>query len=118
MKRGREETSTKGRPGGLTQATPSASSIISSLTIEELMRYCEVPDNISLRLVDRPDESTLIVEHNSMFLPRSISQPGYNFPFKPWSNNFYTLPGLRRPYTPQHDSHLNRLLCVEPFVPA
>ena len=67
MARGKEETSTSGRPDGRTRATPSASSIISSLMMEELMRYCEVPDNISFWLVDRPDESTLSVEHNGVF---------------------------------------------------
>ena len=56
-----------GWPGGCTWATPSASSIISSLTMEELMRYCEVLDNIDFRLVDRPDESTLSGEHNGVF---------------------------------------------------
>ena len=67
MARGQEETSTSGRPGGRTRATPSASSIISSLTMEELMAYCEVPDNIDLRLMERTDESTLGGEHNGVF---------------------------------------------------
>ena len=48
MTRGREETSTSGRPGGRLRATPSASSIISSLTMEELMAYCKVPNDINL----------------------------------------------------------------------
>ena len=65
--RGQEETSTSGRPGGRLQATPSASSIISSLTMEELMSYYEVPDNIDLRLMERADESTLGREHNGVF---------------------------------------------------
>ena len=59
MMRGREETSTSGRPIGSLRATPSASIIISSLAMEELMAYCEVPDNIDLRLMERVDESTL-----------------------------------------------------------
>ena len=52
MAMGQEETSTSGRPGGRLRATPFASSIILSLTMEELMAYCEVPDNIDLRLMD------------------------------------------------------------------
>ena len=67
MARGREETSTSGRPGGRLRATPSTSSIISSLTMEELRAYCEVPDNIDLRLMERADESTLGGEHNDVF---------------------------------------------------
>ena len=67
MARGREETCTSGCPGGHLPATPSASSIISSLTMEELRAYCEVPDNINLRLMERADESTVGGEYNSVF---------------------------------------------------
>ena len=80
MVRGQEETSTSGRPGGRTRATPSASSIISSLTMEELMRYCEVPDNINFRFVDRPDESTLSGEHNGVFFTREHLVTRLRFP--------------------------------------
>ena len=59
MARGQEETSTSGRLGGRLRATPSASSIISSLTMEELMAYYEVLDNIDLWLMDMTNESTL-----------------------------------------------------------
>ena len=34
---------------------PSASSVIASLTMEELKAYCEVPDDIDLRLMERAD---------------------------------------------------------------
>ena len=80
MLRGQEETSMSGRPGRGTRAAPSISSIISSLTMEELMRYCEVPDNISLRLVDRPNESTLSIEHNVVFFTREHLATGLRFP--------------------------------------
>ena len=80
MARGQEENSTSGRPGGLIRATPSASSIISSLTMEELMAYCEVPDNIDLRLMDRTDESTLGGEHNSVYFTRKHLAVGLCFP--------------------------------------
>ena len=67
MVRGREETSTSGRPEGRPRAKPSASNVIASLTMEELKVYCEVPDNIDLRLMERADESTLGEEHNGVF---------------------------------------------------
>ena len=70
MTRGQEETSTSGHLGGRLRATPSASNIISSLTMEELMAYCELPDNIDLRLMERTDESTLGGEHNGVFFTR------------------------------------------------
>ena len=80
MVRGREETSMSGRPGGCLRATPSASSIISSLTMEELRAYCEVPNNIDLRLMERADESTLGGEHNGVFLTPEHLAAGLRFP--------------------------------------
>ena len=79
MARGREETSTSGRLGGRLWATPSASSIISSLTMEELMSYCEVPDNIDLLLMERTNESTLGGEHNGVFFTREHLAAGLRF---------------------------------------
>ena len=61
MTRGEEETSTSqvGRKRGPARGTRFASSIISSLTMEELRTYCEIPDNIDLKLMEKSDESTL-----------------------------------------------------------
>ena len=70
MARIREETSTSGRPGGRPRATPSAISVIASLTMEELKVYCEVPDNIELLLMERANASTLGGEHNGVFFTR------------------------------------------------
>ena len=52
MARGQEETSTSqvGRRRGLGRDMPSASNIISSLSIEELTSYCQIPDNIDIEL--------------------------------------------------------------------
>ena len=80
MARGQEETSKSGRPGGHLRATPSASNVISSLTMEELMAYCEVPDNIDLRLMERTDESTLVEEHNGVFFTREHLVAELRFP--------------------------------------
>ena len=80
MAMGREETSTSGRLRGRLRATPSASGIISTLTMEELMAYCEVPDNIDLRLMERADESTLGGEHNGVFFTRGHLAAGLRFP--------------------------------------
>ena len=68
-----------GRPGGRLRATPSASNIISSLTMEELMAYCEVPNNIDLRLMERTDESTLSGEHNGVFFTQEHLAAGLRF---------------------------------------
>ena len=80
MVRGREETSTSGHPGGRPRVTTSASSIIASLTMEELKVYCEVPDNIDLRLMERADDSTLGGEHNSVFFTREHLAARLRFP--------------------------------------
>ena len=80
MARGWEETSTSGRPGGHPRVKPSASSVIASLTMEELKVYCEVHDDIDLRLMERADDSTLGGEHNGVFFTREHLVVGLCFP--------------------------------------
>ena len=60
--------------------TPFARGIILSLTMEELMVYCEVLDDIDLRLMERADESTLGGEHNGVFFTREHLADGLRFP--------------------------------------
>ena len=81
MTRGEEETSTSqaGRKRGPTHGTRSASRIISSLTMEELRTYHEIPDNINLKLMEKPDESTLGGEHNPVFFTREQLPTGLHF---------------------------------------
>ena len=80
MARDREETSTSGRPGGRPRAMPSTSSVIASLTMEELKVYCEVLDNIDLWLMERADDSTLGGEHNGVFFTQKHLAVGLRFP--------------------------------------
>ena len=82
MKRGQEATSTRqaGHERRPTQGMPSASSIISSLTMEELRADCDVPANIDLKLVEELDESTLGGEHNVVFFTREHFTAGLRFP--------------------------------------
>ena len=117
MARGREETSTSGRQGGRTRAAPSASSIIPSLTMEELKAYYEVPDNINLKLMDRADESTLDGEHKCVFFTREHLAVGLHFPIDSHSQAIFTFyQGAPRPCPPQRLPYFNRLLCIEPYV--
>ena len=69
MTRGEEGTSTSqaGRRRGPARGTCFASHIVSSLTMEELRTYYEIPDDIDLKLMEKPDESTLGGEHNAVF---------------------------------------------------
>ena len=82
MTRGEEETSTSqaGRKRGLARGTRSESSIVSSLTMEELRTYCEVLDNIDLRLMENPEDSAMGGEHNAMFFAREQITAGLRFP--------------------------------------
>ena len=118
MARGQEETSTSGRPGGCLQATPSASRIISSLTMEELMAYCEVPNNIDLQLMDRTDESTLGGEHNGVFFYPRAPRNWAALPCPSPSQAFFAFhPGAPGSYPPQRHSYFDRVLRVEPPIP-
>ena len=82
MARGEEESSTSqvGRKRGPARKTRSASHIVSSLTMEELRAYCEIPDNIDLKLMDMSDESTLGGEHNAVFFTREQLAAELRFP--------------------------------------
>ena len=62
------------------RGTRSSTHIVSSLTVEELRSYCEVPENIDLKLMDEPDESTLDGEHNAVFFTREQLAAGLRFP--------------------------------------
>ena len=82
MARGQEATSTRqaGHERRPTRGTPSASSIISSLTMEELRAYCDVPADIDLKLMEEPDEYTMGGEHNVVFFTREHLAVGLRFP--------------------------------------
>ena len=82
MARGEEETSTSqaGRRRGPARVARFASHIVSSLTMEDLRTYCEIPDDIDLKLMDKPDESTLGREHNAVFFTREQLAVGLCFP--------------------------------------
>ena len=105
MAKGQEETSTSqaGCNRGPIRGTPSASSIISFLTMEELRAYCDVPDNIDLKLMEEPDESTLGGEHNAVFFTREHLATGLRFPVLALVKQFLhftrALPALVHPNT-------------------
>ena len=82
MARGQEETSTSqaGRKRGPTRRTPSISIIISSLSMEELRAYCEIPDDIDVTLLDGSAESTTGKEYNTVFFTREQLAVGLRFP--------------------------------------
>ena len=97
-----------GRPGGRLRATPSASSIISSLTMKELMAYCEVPGNIDFWLMERTDESTFGREHNGVFFTRERLVAGLRFPVSALVKHF--LHFTRAPLTLIHPNVIRILI--------
>ena len=72
MARGQEETSTSqvGRKRGPTWGTPSTSSIISSLSMEELRAYYEILDDIDVMLLDGQTRNTVGRVDNAVFFTR------------------------------------------------
>ena len=67
MARGQGETSTSQaeRRKGLGRDQPSVSSLVSSMSMEELRSFCRIPDSISFEVSDDPAVST-IGEANSV----------------------------------------------------
>ena len=82
MARGEEETSTSqtGRKKGLTRGTTSTSSIISSLSMEELRAYCEIPNDIDVMLSDGPARNTIGGDDNAVFFTLEQLAAGLRFP--------------------------------------
>ena len=72
MERGQEETSTSqaGRRRGPRRDTPSASSLISSMSMEELRSYCQIPNDIDFELPDGPAKSIIDKEDNVVYFTR------------------------------------------------
>ena len=48
--------------------------------MEELRSYCEIPEDIDLKLMDEPDESTLGGEHNAVFFTQEQLAARLRFP--------------------------------------
>ena len=69
MARGQEETFTNqaGRRWGPSRESPSASIIISSLSMDEVRSYCQIPNDIDFELSEGPAESTMGEEYNAVF---------------------------------------------------
>ena len=82
MARGQEETSTSqaGRRREPSWDTPSTSNLISSLSMEELRSYCQIPNNIDFELSDGPAESTIDEEDNVVYFTWEELVTGLHFP--------------------------------------
>ena len=81
------------------------------------MAYCEVPDNIDLRLMERADESTLGGEHNGVFFYPGAPCGWATLPCAgPDQAVFAFHPGATGSYPPQRHPYFDRVLRVEPPI--
>ena len=82
MAKGQEETSTSQarRIIGPCRDTPSASSIISSLSMEELRSYCHILENIDFELPNGSAESNIYKEDGAVYFIREQLAAGLHFP--------------------------------------
>ena len=94
-------TSPVGRRRGPSRDTPSASSIISSLSMEELRSYYQIPDNIDFELPDGPAKSTFGKEDGAVYFTRKQLSIGLRFPvsslIKQFLHFFKASPALIHP---------------------
>ena len=121
MTRGQEETSTSqvGRRWGPSRESPSASSIISFLSIDEVRSYCQIPEDINFDLLDGPDEPTVGEEHNAMFFTREHLAVGLRFPVSSLVKQFFSLhQSATCLYSPKRHSDYDRMLRTKPSLPA
>ena len=72
MTRGQEETSTSqvGCRRGSSLESPTASSLVAYMYMEELRSFYQVPDGISLELFDKPAYSTIGQADNAVYFTR------------------------------------------------
>ena len=90
MVRDQEETSTSQarRRRGPSRDTPSASSLISSLSMKELRSYYQIPSNIDFELPDGPTESTVNEEDSVVYFTQEQLAPGLRFPISSFVKQF------------------------------
>ena len=97
MARGQEETSTS----QVGRRTPSTSSIISSLSMEELRSYCQIPNNIDFELSDGSVKSTISKEDGVVYFTLEKLAVGLRFPVSSLIKQFLqfseVLPALIHP---------------------
>ena len=79
---GQEETfaSQVRRKKGSNQESPTASSLVSSMSMGELSSFCQVPNSISLELSDGPARSTVGQVDNVVYFTLEQFVVGLRFP--------------------------------------
>ena len=80
--KGQEETSTSqvGHRKGSSWESPTASSLVASMSVEELRSFYRVLDDISLEFSDEPTFSTIRQADNAVYFTREQFAAGLRFP--------------------------------------
>ena len=91
-------TSQAGRRRGPSRESPSASNIISSLSIDEVRSYCQIPEDIDFEFSEGPTESTMGEEHNTVFFTREHLAAGIHFPMSSLVKQFFHFIGAPPAY--------------------
>ena len=106
MVRGQKETSTSqaGHRRGPSWDMLSASNLISSLSMEELRSYCQIPSNIDFELPDGPVGSTVNKEDDVVYFTREQLASGLRYPISSLVKQFLHFLG-----TPPALIHLNAI---------
>ena len=106
MMRGQEETSTiqVGRRKGPSWELPSTSSLVSSMSMEELRSYCQIPDSISLELSDGSAALTVGEVDSAVYFTREQFAAGLRLPVSSLVKQF-----LHVSHAPPALIHLNAI---------
>ena len=112
MMRGQDKTSTSqvGHRKGSNQESPTASSLVSSMSMEEPRSFCQVLDDISLELSDDPIRFTAGQADNAVFFTREQFAAGLHFPVSLLVKEFlHVTLGSSRAYSSECFSDFNGL---------
>ena len=95
LARGQEETSTSQArcKRGSSRDTPSTISITSSLYMEELRSYYQIPNNIDFEMLDGPIESTINEEDSVVYFTQEQLAAKFCFPISSLVKQFLHFSG-------------------------
>ena len=119
MARGQEENSTSqvGRKRGTPQESPVASNLVTTMFVEELRSFCQVPADISLELSDGVAVSTVGGADNVVYFTREQFGAKLFFPFVIGEAVLALYPSTTNAHTSKHLSDLDGLHCAELSLP-
>ena len=116
--RGQEEISTSqaGRKQGPSRESPFASSIISSLSMDEVRSYSQILNDIDFQLSEGPAESTMGEEYNIVFFTREQLAARLRFPMSSLVKQFLHYTRAPPAYIHPNDIRIMTGCCVLNFL--